>query len=195
MKVPIDLPYPKNAIHAAMQNTSYLYNIPDMICEEAINRAKPRERNIITRHFRDNMALKKIAQADGVTQTRISQLYHQGLLRMRSYLAKHTSLKPLSEREKLIHTINLADYPRRITDADNDICCEKCGQTIPKFDGYDASFIVADPFCQNIILGQEDLSLAYRTHKLCKGCAYSISPFVIEPDGKKHIGIGRKHSI
>lgn len=195
MKPAIDLPYPQNVIHAAMNNKSYLYNISQITCMDALRQPSERDRDILVRHWKDGLSFKKIAEKDGITITRVAQINCRGLMKIRKYIEKHAHIKPLSERKQLIDSINLKDYPTHIANGASTFDCEKCGKTTHEANGYEAVFIIDEPFDSKQVIKTNSTGFAYLKRRLCKECTYKISPFVIERDGSKCKGIGRKHSL
>ncbi len=71
-------------------------NGPDVLAEEqdirnilvdALNKLPEREREIIALYYYDELTLKEIGKVLNVTESRISQLHSQAILRLRGYLA------------------------------------------------------------------------------------------------------------
>jgi len=58
------------------------------IVAEAIRRLPERERTVVTLYYHEELTMKEVGGVLGLTESRVSQLHSQAVLRMKTYLRK-----------------------------------------------------------------------------------------------------------
>ena len=56
------------------------------IVTEAIRRLPERERTVVTLYYHEELTMKEVGGVLGLTESRVSQLHSQAVLRMKGYL-------------------------------------------------------------------------------------------------------------
>jgi RNA polymerase sigma factor for flagellar operon FliA len=66
------------------------------LVSEAIARLPEREKLVVTLYYHEDMTMKEVGGVLGLTESRVSQLHSQAMLRLKGYLRRHFG-RPASE--------------------------------------------------------------------------------------------------